>query len=303
MTKSKLSSLIGIRSILKGSSLGIVVGGLSALICIIYCPFSTTGMTSNNQLEQITFQWLPFVFVVHDQGGSISPEGFLSSVLLWLVIIVAVVSVGVTVVVVIIVAVVVVVESWAKEFYQDRASSVKVPVANFTLQSSVQLLQENTDSVLSNQQMRPIAPSIPSKLIGTDKSKITRKQSKASKHGHENQKNTKPKPKALANFHLQGPILQFPKVIYNLKERKERQGPNVQTSQSSTVLTVEKGAGIPFTIHCLPRFHCHGKIKGQIEIKGYVSQFKEAQAQNQGQISLIKGILILVQAQRPRNQW
>ncbi|GJY66137.1 hypothetical protein Tco_0468375 [Tanacetum coccineum] len=37
-------------------------------------------------------------------GGSISPEGFLSSVLLWLVIIVAVVGVGVTVVVVIIVA-------------------------------------------------------------------------------------------------------------------------------------------------------------------------------------------------------
>ncbi|GJY17138.1 hypothetical protein Tco_0388629, partial [Tanacetum coccineum] len=27
-----------------------------------------------------------------------------------------------------------------------------------------------------------------------DKSKITRKQSKASKHGHENQKSTKPKP-------------------------------------------------------------------------------------------------------------
>ncbi|GJW19351.1 hypothetical protein Tco_0026787 [Tanacetum coccineum] len=43
--------------------------------------------------------------------GSIRPEGFLSSVLLWLVINVAVVGVGVTVVVVIIVAVVVVVES------------------------------------------------------------------------------------------------------------------------------------------------------------------------------------------------
>ncbi|GKF64886.1 hypothetical protein Tco_0188334, partial [Tanacetum coccineum] len=42
-------------------------------------------------------------------GGSISPEGFLSSVLLWLVIIIAVVDV--TVVVVIIVVVVVVVES------------------------------------------------------------------------------------------------------------------------------------------------------------------------------------------------
>ncbi|GKF32032.1 hypothetical protein Tco_0101830, partial [Tanacetum coccineum] len=66
----------------------------------------------------------------------------------------------------------------------------------------------------------------PGPLISMDKSKITRKQSKASKHGHENQKSTKPKPqktKALANFHLQGPILQFPKVIYNLKERKEIQ--------------------------------------------------------------------------------
>ncbi|GJW43817.1 hypothetical protein Tco_0072616 [Tanacetum coccineum] len=71
--------------------------------------------------------------IIFGLGGSISPEGFLSSVLLWLVIIVAVVGVGVTVVVVIIVAVVVVVESWAKEFHQDRASSVKVPVANFNL--------------------------------------------------------------------------------------------------------------------------------------------------------------------------
>ncbi|GKA55514.1 calcium/proton exchanger [Tanacetum coccineum] len=66
-------------------------------------------------------------------------------------------------------------------------------------------------------------------LISMDKSKITRKQSKVSKHGHENQKSSKrsQRSKALANFLLQGPILQFPKVIYNLKERKERQGPNV----------------------------------------------------------------------------
>ncbi|GKE02927.1 hypothetical protein Tco_1390910 [Tanacetum coccineum] len=132
----------------------------------------------------------------------------------------------------------------------------------------------------------------------TDKSKITRKQSKASKHGHENQKSSKrsQRSKALANFHLQGPILQFPKVIYNLKKRKERQGPNVQTSQTTTVLTVEEGAGT-FTVHPsfpkLPRY----QIRGQIQIKGCVGQFKEAQAQMQGQISLIKGILILAQAQ------
>ncbi|GJS05969.1 hypothetical protein Tco_0362765 [Tanacetum coccineum] len=56
--------------------------------------------------------------------------------------------------------------SWVKEFHQDRASLVKVPVANFTLQSSVQLLRENTDSVRSNQQISPKAPSEPLKLIG-----------------------------------------------------------------------------------------------------------------------------------------
>ncbi|GKB29090.1 retrovirus-related pol polyprotein from transposon TNT 1-94 [Tanacetum coccineum] len=60
----------------------------------------------------------------------------------------------------------------------------------------------------------------PSHAFGMDKSKITRKQSKVSKHGHENQKSSKrsQRPKALANFHPQGPFLQFPKVIYNLKE-------------------------------------------------------------------------------------
>ncbi|GJT83249.1 reverse transcriptase domain-containing protein [Tanacetum coccineum] len=96
-----------------------------------------------------------------------------------------------------------------------------------------------------------------------DKSKITRKQSKASKHGHENQKSTKSKPKeakALANFHLQGPFLQFSEVIYNLKERKERQGPNVQSFQTSTVLTVEKRSGsvyllILFALHQLDTFY------------------------------------------------
>ncbi|GKE67424.1 hypothetical protein Tco_1521585 [Tanacetum coccineum] len=51
------------------------------------------------------------ISIIFSWGGSISPEGFMSFVLLWLVIIVEVVGVGVTVVVVIIVAVVVVVES------------------------------------------------------------------------------------------------------------------------------------------------------------------------------------------------
>ncbi|GJU45440.1 hypothetical protein Tco_1202706 [Tanacetum coccineum] len=49
-------------------------------------------------LTQGTVSSIPIVF---SWGGSISPEGFLSSVLLWLVIIVAVVGVGVTIVVVV----------------------------------------------------------------------------------------------------------------------------------------------------------------------------------------------------------
>ncbi|GJR48562.1 hypothetical protein Tco_1316665 [Tanacetum coccineum] len=63
----------------------------SARSCVIQSAFLTQGTVSS---ISIIFIW----------GGSISPEGFLSSVLLWLVIIIAVVGVGVTVVVVIIVA-------------------------------------------------------------------------------------------------------------------------------------------------------------------------------------------------------
>ncbi|GJW30327.1 hypothetical protein Tco_0047202 [Tanacetum coccineum] len=36
--------------------------------------------------------------------------------------------------------------SWAYAFHQDKASSVRVPVANVTLSSSAHLLRENTDS-------------------------------------------------------------------------------------------------------------------------------------------------------------
>ncbi|GJT55059.1 hypothetical protein Tco_0990113 [Tanacetum coccineum] len=60
----------------------------SARSYVMQSTFLTQGMVSN---IPIIFSW----------GGSISPEGFLSSVLLWLVIIVAVVGVGVTVVVVV----------------------------------------------------------------------------------------------------------------------------------------------------------------------------------------------------------
>ncbi|GJR17096.1 hypothetical protein Tco_0965623 [Tanacetum coccineum] len=106
--------------------------------------------------------------------------GFLSSILLVMVIIVAVVIVMViwvvifvdvivgVVIVVAIIGVVVfvtiigivvvgggvpsiiklsfVIIGWAYAFHQDKASSVKVPVANVTLSSSAHLLRENTDS-------------------------------------------------------------------------------------------------------------------------------------------------------------
>ncbi|GJU00773.1 hypothetical protein Tco_1111111 [Tanacetum coccineum] len=138
-------------------------------------------------------------------GGSISPEGFLPSILLLVVIIVTVLIVAVILVVVVIaiVGVVIVVvfigivvviggvssifklsfmiidflriivfyyllhqplgygngflqslrlrSGWAYVFHQDKASSVRVRVANVTLFSSAHFLRENTDSVRSNQ--------------------------------------------------------------------------------------------------------------------------------------------------------
>ncbi|GKD19244.1 hypothetical protein Tco_1208402, partial [Tanacetum coccineum] len=118
MTTSKLPSLIGIRSILKGWFNKITSSGwpfVSAVL--IQMAHLVANITLNNArscvmhsafLAQGTVSSIPIVF---SWGGSISPEGFMSSVLLWLVIIVEVVGVGVMVVVVIIVAVVVVVES------------------------------------------------------------------------------------------------------------------------------------------------------------------------------------------------
>nr|GEV47276.1 reverse transcriptase domain-containing protein [Tanacetum cinerariifolium] len=106
---------------------------------------------------------VPFVL---SQGGSISPDSFLPFILLLVVVLVTVIIFVVPVIlIVVVVAIVVVVFVVAiiEEFHQDKASSVRVPVANFTLQFSVQLLQENTDSVRSNQRMRPTAPSVPLK--------------------------------------------------------------------------------------------------------------------------------------------
>ncbi|GJU44119.1 hypothetical protein Tco_1201385 [Tanacetum coccineum] len=104
MTTSKLSSLIGIRSILKGMTINVhwVAGFTIPVAGPLFLQFLSAFLT------QRTVSSIPIIFSWSD---SIRPEGFLSSVLLWLVIIVVVVGVGVTVVVVIIVAVVVVVES------------------------------------------------------------------------------------------------------------------------------------------------------------------------------------------------
>ncbi|GKB83834.1 hypothetical protein Tco_0950729, partial [Tanacetum coccineum] len=97
---------------------------------------------------------------------SISPEGFLPSILLVVVIIVTVVIVTVILVVVVVAIVGVnyallsdplalrlcdpiacsIPIGWAYAFHQDKASSVRVPVENVTLSSSAYLLRENTDS-------------------------------------------------------------------------------------------------------------------------------------------------------------
>ncbi|GJY58685.1 hypothetical protein Tco_0458577, partial [Tanacetum coccineum] len=60
----------------------------SARSCVMQSAFLTQGMVSN---IPIVFSW----------GGSICPEGFLSFVMLWLVIIITVAGVDVTVVVVV----------------------------------------------------------------------------------------------------------------------------------------------------------------------------------------------------------
>ncbi|GJW62955.1 putative ribonuclease H-like domain-containing protein [Tanacetum coccineum] len=103
------------------------------------------------------------------------------------------------------------------KYTQEQADILRGTVESSTTSNS------NTP-MLSPAGLKCSTSNYESELIGTDKSKITRKQSKASKPGHENQKSSKrsQRSKALANFLLQGPILHFLKVIYNLKERKER---------------------------------------------------------------------------------
>ncbi|GJV68952.1 reverse transcriptase domain-containing protein [Tanacetum coccineum] len=86
----------------------IALGQMAHLVASITLNSARSYVMQSAFLTQRTISSIPIVFSWSD---SIRPEGFLSPILLWLVIIVAVVGVGVTVVVVIIVAVVVVVES------------------------------------------------------------------------------------------------------------------------------------------------------------------------------------------------
>nr|GEX58310.1 hypothetical protein [Tanacetum cinerariifolium] len=66
-----------------------------------------------------------------------------------------IVAVVLEIVVVVIVGVAIVVTGGqAYAFHQDKASLVRVPVANVTMSSSAHLLRENTDSIRSDQRMR-----------------------------------------------------------------------------------------------------------------------------------------------------
>ncbi|GJY46452.1 hypothetical protein Tco_0435515 [Tanacetum coccineum] len=129
MTTSKLSSLIGIRfnferlvnkvSIVMGgifrieardmdtkllsspesnNTLARFLGQMAHLVASITLDSARSYVMQSAFLTQRMVSSIPIIFSWSD---SIRPEGFLSSVLLWLVIIVAVVGVGVTVVVVV----------------------------------------------------------------------------------------------------------------------------------------------------------------------------------------------------------
>ncbi|GJS33352.1 hypothetical protein Tco_0531734 [Tanacetum coccineum] len=117
--------------------LSAVPGQMTYLVASLTLDSARSCVMQGTFLTQVKASSIPIIFT---WGDSISPEGFLSSILLLVVIIVMVV-------ITVILVVVVVGKGWAYEFHQDKASSVRVPVANFTLQSSVQFLQENTDSV------------------------------------------------------------------------------------------------------------------------------------------------------------
>ncbi|GJQ94778.1 hypothetical protein Tco_0005917 [Tanacetum coccineum] len=125
MTMSKLPSLIGIRSISKGGIFSINAREMDTKLLL--------APELNNTLARCWFRRnIPVTtFGSWHDNASIRPEGFLSSVLLWLVIIVAVVGVGVTCALLPDLLAFGYVNGflyslkfrggWAKEFHQDRA--------------------------------------------------------------------------------------------------------------------------------------------------------------------------------------
>ncbi|GJV17692.1 hypothetical protein Tco_1363015 [Tanacetum coccineum] len=60
--------------------------------------------------------------------------------------------------------------------------------------------KENGVNILKSIDEGPFQMGTFREMIGMDKSKITRKQSKVSKHGHENQKSAKPKPQKIQSL-------------------------------------------------------------------------------------------------------
>ncbi|GKC52050.1 putative reverse transcriptase domain-containing protein [Tanacetum coccineum] len=100
--------LKGIHSTFHVSNLKKFLGQMAQLVASITLNSARSCVMESAFLTQGTVSNIPIVF---NWSNSIRPEGFLSSVLLWLVIIVVVVGVGVMVVIVIIIVVVVVVES------------------------------------------------------------------------------------------------------------------------------------------------------------------------------------------------
>ncbi|GJW82420.1 hypothetical protein Tco_0146395 [Tanacetum coccineum] len=71
-------------------------------------------------------------------------------------------------------------------------------------------------------------------LISTDKSKITRKQSKANKHGYENQKSTKPKPEKSSLKPITVPSSSQPKKSHRPRKAKRA----TEISQSSGLISL-----------------------------------------------------------------
>nr|GEZ32508.1 hypothetical protein [Tanacetum cinerariifolium] len=137
-----------------------ILGQIVHLVTSITLGSARSCVMQSAFLTQETVSIIPIVF---SWSGSISSNSFLPLVLLWLVIIVAVISVGVTVVVVV-----------KSSYVFKRSFVITCPGTIFPCQkllefnpgklSLVQLLQENTDSVGSNQWISPTAPSEPLKL-------------------------------------------------------------------------------------------------------------------------------------------